>query len=206
MRYQIEHEVPGRIRVCLDGVVPERDVDALSQAVLGCTAITKVTIFPRIGSLAVCYGDASRRIEILHHLARIDEGTMAAARAECSVALAPRTHSLLLDIANLVGGFYLRKWFLPSILRTIWTLWHYRRYLWSMLRSLERHRLGVPVLDASAIGVSLVQADPATAAETMFLLDFEETLEEYTRARSQNELIYSLLTVPESAQLVRHGQ
>ena len=206
MRYQIEHEVPGRIRVCLDGVVPERDVDALSQAVLGCTAITKVTIFPRIGSLAVCYGDASRRIEILHHLARIDEGTMAAARAECSVALAPRTHSLLLDIANLVGGFYLRKWFLPSILRTIWTLWHYRRYLWSMLRSLARHRLGVPVLDASTIGVSLVQADPATAAETMFLLDFEETLEEYTRARSQNELIYSLLTVPESAQLVRHGQ
>ena len=206
MRYQIEHEVPGRIRVCLDGVVPERDVDALSQAVLGCTAITKVTIFPRIGSLAVCYGDASRRIEVLHHLARIDEGTMAAARAECSVALAPRTHSLLLDIANLVGGFYLRKWFLPSILRTIWTLWHYRRYLWAMLRSLARHRLGVPVLDASAIGVSLVQADPATAAETMFLLDFEETLEEYTRARSQNELIYSLLTVPESAQLVRHGQ
>ena len=40
----------------------------------------------------------------------------------------------------------------------------------------------------------------------MFLLDFEETLEDYTRARSQNELIYSLLTVPESAQLVRHGQ
>ena len=131
---------------------------------------------------------------------------MAATRAECSVALAPRTHSLLLDIADLVGGFYLRKWFLPSILRTIWTLWHYRRYLWAALRSLARPRLDVPVLDASAIGVSLVQADPATAAETVFLLDFEETLEDYTRARSQNELIYSLLTVPESAQLVRHGQ
>ena len=131
---------------------------------------------------------------------------MAATRAECSVALAPRTHSLLLDIADLVGSFYLRKWFLPSILRTIWTLWHYRRYLWAALRSLARPRLDVPVLDASAIGVSLVQADPATAAETMFLLDFEETLEDYTRARSQNELIYSLLTVPESAQLVRHGQ
>ena len=59
MRYRIEHEVPGRIRVCLDGAVPECDVDALSQAVLGCAAIHKVTIFPRIGSLAVCYSDAS---------------------------------------------------------------------------------------------------------------------------------------------------
>lgn len=206
MRYRIEHEVPGRIRVRLDGAVPECDVDALSQAVLGCAAIHKVTIFPCIGSLAVCYSDASCRAEVLRHLARIDEDMMAATRAECSVALAPRTHSLLLDIADLVGGFYLRKWFLPSILRTIWTLWHYRRYLWAALRSLARPRLDVPVLDASAIGVSLVQADPATAAETMFLLDFEETLEDYTRARSQNELIYSLLTVPESAQLVRHGQ
>lgn len=206
MRYRIEHEVPGRIRVCLDGAVPECDVDALSQAVLGCAAIHKVTIFPRIGSLAVCYSDASCRAEVLRHLARIDEDMMAATRAECSVALAPRTHSLLLDIADLVGGFYLRKWFLPSILRTIWTLWHYRRYLWAALRSLARSRLDVPVLDASAIGVSLVQADPATAAETMFLLDFEETLEDYTRARSQNELIYSLLTVSESAQLVRHEQ
>ena len=206
MRYRIEHEVPGRIRVCLDGAVPECDVDALSQAGLGCVAITKVTIFPRIGSLAVCYSDANCRAEVLRHLARIDEDMMAATRAECSVALAPRTHSLLLDIANLVGGFYLRKWFLPSILRTLWTLWNYRRYLWAALRSLARPRLDVPVLDASAIGVSLVQADPATAAETMFLLDFEETLEDYTRARSQNELIYSLLTVPESAQLVRHGQ
>ncbi|MBR2683820.1 MAG: heavy metal translocating P-type ATPase [Atopobiaceae bacterium] len=206
MRYRIEHEVPGRIRVCLDGAVPERDVDALSQTVLGCTAIHKVTIFPRIGSLAVCYSDTNCRPEVLRHLARIDEDMMVATRAECSVALAPRTHSLLLDIADLVGGFYLSKWFLPSILRTIWTLWHYRRYLWEALRSLARPRLDVPVLDASAIGVSLVQADPATAAETMFLLDFEETLEDYTRARSQNELIYSLLTVPESAQLVRHGQ
>ena len=166
MRYRIEHEVPGRIRVCLDGAVPECDVDALSQAVLGCVAITKVTIFPRIGSLAVCYSDANCRAEVLRHLARIDEDMMAATRAECSVALAPRTHSLLLDIANLVGGFYLRKWFLPSILRTLWTLWNYRRYLWAALRSLARPRLDVP----------------------------------------QNELIYSLLTVPESAQLVRHGQ
>lgn len=206
MRYRIEHEVPGRIRVRLDGAVPECDVDALSQAVLGCAAVDRVTVLPRIGSVAVHYHDASRRDEVLLQLARIDEDMMAATRAECSVALAPRTHSLLLDIADLVGSFYLRKWFLPSIFRSIWTLWHYRHYLFAALRSLARPRLDVPVLDASAIGVSLVQADPATAGETMFLLDLEETLEDYTRARSQNELIYSLLTVPESAQLVRHGQ
>lgn len=204
MRYRVEHEVPGRLRVCLDGMVADADADALSQVVLGCAAVRKVTVYPRIGSLAVSY-DAPRRREVLVHLARIDEDMMRAARAECQVALAPRTHLLLLDIADLVGGFYLRK-LLPPLLRTAWTLWRYFHYLSEALRSLARPRLDVPVLDASAIGVSLVQRDPITASETMFLLDLEETLEEYTRARSENELIYSLLSVAETAQRVRGSQ
>lgn len=115
MRYRVEHEVPGRLRVRLDGMVADADADALSQVVLGCAAVRKVTVYPRIGSLAVSY-DAPRRREVLVHLARIDEDMMRAARAECQVALAPRTHLLLLDIADLVGGFYLRK-LLPPLRR-----------------------------------------------------------------------------------------
>lgn len=205
MRFYIEHEVPGRMRVRLDGMIPDADVDALSQVVLGCPAVLDVTVFPRIGSLAVRYDSASREA-VLVHLCRVDEEGMSAARAECTVALAPRTHSLLLDLADLVGGFYLRKWFLPYPLRALWALWRYRHYLWEALRSLARSRLDVPVLDASAIGVSLVQRDPLTACETMFLLDLEETFEDYTRARSQNELIYSLLAMPESAQRIRGSE
>ena len=193
------------MRVRLDGAVPDADVDALSQVVRGCPTVRDVTVFPRIGSLAVRY-DSESRSTVLAYLCRIDGESVSAARAECTVALAPRTHSLLLDIADLVGGYYLRKWFLPYPLRVIWTLWRYRHYLWEALRSLVRSRLDVPVLDASAIGVSLVQRDPLTASETMFLLDFEETLEDYTRARSQNELIYSLLAVPETAQRIRGSE
>ena len=205
MRFTIEHEVPGRMRVRLDGAVPDADVDALSQVVRGCPTVRDVTVFPRIGSLAVRY-DSESRSTVLAYLCRIDGESVSAARAECTVALAPRTHSLLLDIADLVGGYYLRKWFLPYPLRVIWTLWRYRHYLWEALRSLARSRLDVPVLDASAIGVSLVQRDPLTASETMFLLGFEATLEDYTRARSQNELIYSLLAVPETAQRIRGSE
>ena len=60
----------------------------------------------------------------------------------------------------------------------------------------------MPVLDAAAIGISFVMGDFATASSTMFLLDLGETLEDYTRARSENQLIYSLLGAPENAQLV----
>ena len=63
-------------------------------------------------------------------------------------------------------------------------------------------RLTVPVLDASAIGISFVKRDVDTAGQTMFLLNVGELLEDYTRAMSENELINSLLDVPDKAQKV----
>ena len=58
------------------------------------------------------------------------------------------------------------------------------------------------VLDASAIGISFVKRDVDTAGQTMFLLNVGELLEDYTRAMSENELINSLLDVPDKAQKV----
>ena len=205
MWYRIEHEVPGRLRVRLNGSVVAADIDALSQTVLACPRVTDVTVYPRIGSLVVRYEGVGARDQVIDHLAHIDASMLDAVRAEGALVLAPRTHSLLLDIADLVGGFFTRKWFLPAPLRALWTLWHYRGFIKAALRSLAKPRLDVPVLDASAIGVSLVQRDVATASETMFLLDLGETLEDYTKAKSQNELIYSLLAVPETAQRI-HGK
>lgn len=70
------------------------------------------------------------------------------------------------------------------------------------LRELAQPRLTVPVLDASAIGISFVKRDVDTAGQTMFLLNVGELLEDYTRAISENELINSLLDVPDKAQKV----
>ena len=63
----------------------------------------------------------------------------------------------------------------------------------------------MPVLDASAIGISFVKGDFKTAGSTMLLLNLGGLLEDYTRAQSQNELIYSLLDVPDYAQLIPCG-
>ena len=68
--------------------------------------------------------------------------------------------------------------------------------------SWRQPRLTVPVLDASAIGISFVKRDVDTAGQTMFLLNVGELLEDYTRAMSENELINSLLDVPDKAQKV----
>ena len=203
MKYTIEHEIPGRIRVRLYGRVPEADVDALESLMTACPCVTSVNVYPRIGSLSVTFaGGDNARAAVLSAMDAVDAKSIEKAKLACPTALSVRTHSLLMDIALLVGSHFARKWFLPAPLRAIHTIWHYRLFLKAAVNSLLHARLDVPVLDAAAIGISFVMGDFATASSTMFLLDLGETLEDYTRARSENQLIYSLLGAPENAQLV----
>ncbi|WP_418240709.1 heavy metal translocating P-type ATPase [Ellagibacter isourolithinifaciens] len=203
MKYTIEHEIPGRIRVRLYGRVPEADVDTLESLMTACPCVSSVNVYPRIGSLSVTFaGGDNARAAVLSTMDAVDAKSIEKAKLACPTALSVRTHSLLMDIALLVGSHFARKWFLPAPLRAIHTIWHYRLFLKAAVNSLLHARLDVPVLDAAAIGISLVMGDFATASSTMFLLDLGETLEDYTRARSENQLIYSLLGAPENAQFV----
>ena len=116
--------------------------------------------------------------------------------------LEPRKHKLVMDLATLVGVHYARRWFLPTPLRAVFVVAGYMTFLRAALHELSQPRLTVPVLDASAIGISFVKRDVDTAGQTMFLLNVGELLEDYTRAMSENELINSLLDVPDKAQKV----
>lgn len=203
MKYQIANELPGRLRVTLAGHVPPADLDALYRVIGQCPDVVKSTVYPRIGSVALTYrATPGARSRVLSHLSGIDAAAIAKAKQGCGLELAPRTHSLLMDLAELVGSFLLRRWFLPKPLATAWAVWSYRKFLFEGLKSLANGRLDVPVLDAAAIGISFLKRDPRTAGTTMLLLNVGETLEEYTRSRSEGALINALLDLPESAQLV----
>ena len=207
MQYTIVSEIPGRVRVRLAGNVPETDVEPLQAALEKSPAIASARVYPRIGSVALAYGaaNASARDAALAWLGMLDAAAIDEARAGCAGALAPRADNLLMDIAELVGFHYMRRWFLPAPIRAAWTLWAYRKFLLAGLRSLANGRLDVPVLDAAAVGISFVKGDFLTAGSTMFLLNIGEALESYTKARSQHELIYSLLAMPETARRIEGG-
>ena len=207
MQYTIVSEIPGRVRVRLAGSVPEADVEPLQAALEKSPAIASARVYPRIGSVALAYdaADASARDAALAWLGMLDAAAVDEARAGCAGALAPRADNLLMDIAELVGFHYMRRWFLPAPIRAAWTLWAYRKFLLAGLRSLANGRLDVPVLDAAAVGISFVKGDFLTAGSTMFLLNIGEALESYTKARSQHELIYSLLAMPETARRIEGG-
>ena len=208
MQYTIVSEIPGRIRVNLAGIVPDADVEPLRVALEKAPTIESARVYARIGSVALTYNaaDPAARDAALNWLGLVDAAAVDAARADCAGMVAPSTDALLLNIAELVGFHYARRWFLPAPIRAAWTVWSYRKFLAAGLRSLVNGRLDVPVLDAAAVGISFAKGDFLTAGSTMFLLNIGEALEDYTKARSQHELIYSLLAMPETARRIEAGE
>ena len=201
MRFSIISEIPGRTRLQLAGPVPESDLDALLKLSGEIDGVRKVRVYGRIGQMALEY-DEPRRDAVLAAVGALDAQAIADAKTGYVMQLEPRKHKLVMDLATLVGAHYARRWFMPTPLRAVFVVAGYMTFLRAALRELAQPRLTVPVLDASAIGISFVKRDVDTAGQTMFLLKVGELLEDYTRAMSENELINSLLDVPDKAQKV----
>ena len=66
----------------------------------------------------------------------------------------------------------------PYSIRAVWTAIKSVKYLKHGVQTLAKGRLEVPVLDATAIGVSVFRGDMKTAGSIMFLLGIGEILEE----------------------------
>ena len=87
-----------------------------------------------------------------------------------------------------VAGRILRKVFLPMPLDKAWTLFTSIRFIYKGLGCLINGRIEVPVLDAAAIGASILRGDFETASSVMFLLNTGELLEEWTHKKSVGDL------------------
>ncbi len=208
MQYTITREIPGRIRVALAGPVPDRDLAPFCACLQSCPDIGSFTVYGRIGSVAITFaaGDETARTRALAYLGSIERADIEAARETNLYTGSLRSRNLLLDIAWLAGTYLVRRCLLPQPVAMVVNVLRFLPFIRAALDSLGRARLDVPVLDASAIAMSLVQGDAKTAGETMFLLNLGETLEEYTAAQSESSLIDALMNMEETANLVRDGQ
>ena len=95
-------------------------------------------------------------------------------------------------MVNHVVLHYGKKIFLPLPIRTFLTTLKSVKYIWEGVRTLVKCRIEVPVLDAAAIGVSILRSDFSTASSVMFLLGFGEILEDWTHKKSVDDLARSM--------------
>ena len=91
-------------------------------------------------------------------------------------------------LVNKVIFHYGRKLLLPYPLSAIYTTAMSVKYIWLGVKTLWKRKIEVPVLDATAIGVSIFRGDFSTAGSVMFLLGIGELLEEWTHKKSVDDL------------------
>ena len=189
MKCTILHETPGRMRVRMAQprmTLLQADIlEAYLRAVAG---VDDVKVYDRTCDAVIVY--SARRGEITAALSRFSY--------EASAALAPEHSSRALDreyqdrLVNAVLRRCINKLILPVPVRTVMTLWRSAHYIKAGLACLLHGKIQVPVLDATAIAVSMLRGDFATAGSIMFLLGVGETLDEWTHKKSVADLARSM--------------
>ena len=109
-------------------------------------------------------------------------------------------------LVNKTVIYFGNKIFLPYPIRAGITMITSVKYIWKGLTTLARRRIEVPVLDATAIGVSIFRGDISTASSVMFLLSLGEILEEWTHKKSVGDLARSMSLNISKVWLFRGGQ
>ncbi len=205
MNFIIKHEIKNRIRIHVSGKgMSCREADILLYHLNSQPNITSVKVKERTQDVIICYdGERENIIDILRHF-RYEEADVPEAFLENSVRQLNREYSekLITQALVRVGS----QVFLPKPLRTVHILWRSARYFKEAVKSLMKRKIEVSVLDATAIGVSLIRRDVETAGSIMFLLSIGETLEEWTHKKSVNDLANSMSLNVEKVWLLSEGQ
>lgn len=91
-------------------------------------------------------------------------------------------------LVNTVCIHYITKFFFPLPIKNFLTLINSFKYIKEGLKALFTNGLTVPVLDATAVSVSMLQSNYNTSSSVMFMLRIGEIMEEWTHKKSVADL------------------
>lgn len=191
MKFIIKHEISGRLRVRLSQPrMTCREADTLLYYLHSLKNVTGVKVYERTGDAVISY--AGTRAEILEALkcfqydsVKVPAGVIEHSGRELNAMYQEK----------LVGRVVMRvarKLFIPGPLRMFHIGFQSLKYIIRGIKSLLKRKLEVAVLDAVAIGVSVVRGELETAGSVMFLLGIGELLEEWTHKKSVGDLARSM--------------
>ena len=161
-------------------------------------------VYDRTGDAVICYqGERSailRMVQTFHYeKVELPTGLVESSGRELNKEYQEKL------ISKVIYHFG-RKWFLPAPIRNAYTAVVSVKYIWKGIRTLAKGKIEVPVLDATAIGVSMLRGDYGTASSVMFLLGVGELLEEWTHKKSVGDLARSMSLNVGKVWLKKDGQ
>lgn len=191
MKFTIKHESRDRMRVHMEQYrMTYEQADTLLYVIHNHRNVTFVKVYDRTADAVIEYvGDRKQIIELLRHFhyesANVPQTVIKTSGRELN-------NSYQEKLIGSVVWHYSKKLLLPWPIRTALTIGRSVKYIGIGLKCLLQRKIEVPVLDATAITVSLVTKDFSTASSIMFLLGIGELLEEWTHKKSVDDLARSM--------------
>ena len=205
MKFYIKHESRGRIRIHLaQKRMSSVQAETLLYYLQNQKQVSFAKVYDRTGDAVICYqGERSailRMVQTFHYeKVELPTGLVESSGRELNKEYQEKL------ISKVIYHFG-RKWFLPAPIRNAYTAVVSVKYIWKGIRTLAKGKIEVPVLDATAIGVSMLRGDYGTAGSVMFLLGVGELLEEWTHKKSVGDLARSMSLNVGKVWLKKDGQ
>ena len=205
MKFYIKHESRGRIRIHLaQKRMSSVQAETLIYYLQNQKQVSFAKVYDRTSDAVICYqGERSailRMVQTFHYeKVELPTGLVESSGRELNKEYQEKL------ISKVIYHFG-RKWFLPVPIRNAYTAVVSVKYIWKGIRTLAKGKIEVPVLDATAIGVSMLRGDYGTASSVMFLLGVGELLEEWTHKKSVGDLARSMSLNVGKVWLKKDGQ
>ena len=191
MRFRIMHEIKGRMRIHVSQKrMSYEEADTLQYYLESQDNILSAKVYERNQDVAICYqGSRDQVVALLQRFqyekVQVPDTVLANSGREMNRE----------SWDKLVGSIVRRmasKCFLPYSVRAVITTVKSVKYIWKGIETLAKGKIEVPVLDGTAIAVSILRGDTRTASSVMFLLGIGEILEDWTHKKSVGDLARSM--------------
>lgn len=191
MRFVIKHEIKGRIRIhVMQNRMTYEQADILQYYLSTQKFVTSVKVQERVQDATICY--VGSREDMIDTLRRFQYENVEVPEVFLKNSGRELNQLYWDKLVNKVVLHIGSKVFLPYPLKAGIAAIKSVKYLWKGITTLAKGKIEVPVLDATAIGVSLFRNDINTAGSVMFLLGIGEILEEWTHKKSVDDLARSM--------------
>lgn len=205
MKFTVRHEIKGRIRVhmCQNNMTC-RQADILLYYLQAQSGITSAKVYHRTGDAVIFYSQTREAVFSALLNFRYEKAEVPVEVLENSGREVNTAYKEKLIVKILLR--YMGKLFVPQPIRAMYISMKAVKYICKGIKCLCRGKIEVPVLDAAAIGVSVLRNDVDTAGSVMFLLGIGELLEEWTHKKSVDDLARIMSLNVGKAWLVQDGK
>ncbi len=194
MKFIIKNESKNRLRIHMaQSRMSFEQADILQYYIENIKGVTSTKVYERTCDAVIVYNpeDASRS-DIVKAIATFHYNEVSVPQQLLDNSGREMNSHYQEQLMMRVMLHFGKKLLLPLPIRACINTVNSFRYIGEGIKCLAHRKIEVPVLDATAIGVSILRGDFNTAGSVMFLLSIGELLEEWTHKKSVGDLARSM--------------